>query len=247
MKKSTREVAAKKVAKRPQVKAEIERLTLELLPPVQDMRASYHHAFSTILKVTMESPDDRLRFDAARWLLAECERRGQLSERQEQRAEKAAPEGTEAVIAELRALYAKAGLRPRDTEAPLVVEVDAGERSGGNCRSAARAELVCVGSRGGGNSGGRRWSRRARNTPRFAGKRTDVSSRADTWPFSSAVRTSPNPIIADGGSSAASAAHASALQTEVATRASRSRKVQDVCGDSRERPKGGPRPRRQPL
>ena len=125
MKRSTRAVAAKKLAKKPKVKGEIERLTLELLPQVQDMRAAYHHAFSTVLKLTMETPDDRLRFDAARWLLAECERREQLAARREQLAERAAPERTEAVIAQLRTLYIKAGLRPPDEEDPLVVEVDA--------------------------------------------------------------------------------------------------------------------------
>jgi hypothetical protein len=125
MKQATREVAAKKLAKKPKVRGEIERLTLELLPPVQDMRAAYHHSFSTIVQLTLESADDRLRFDAARWLLAECERREELAARREQLAEKAAPVRTEAIIAELRLLYEKAGLRPRDVEAPLVVEVDA--------------------------------------------------------------------------------------------------------------------------
>jgi hypothetical protein len=117
MQKATREVAAKKLAKKPRVKSEIERLTLELLPRVEDMRAAYDHAFSTILKLTIESPDDRLRFDAARWLRAEYERREQL-------VEKALPGPTEAVIADLHRLYEKA-LGPRDAENPLVLEVDA--------------------------------------------------------------------------------------------------------------------------
>jgi hypothetical protein len=131
MQKATRQVAARRLAKRPGVRTEIERLTLELLPPVQDMRAAYHHAFSTIVQLTLDSVDDRLRFDAARWLLAECERREQLAQQQEL-AEKAAPDRTEAVIAELRGLYAMAGLRPRGTEAPLVMEVDAESESAVN-------------------------------------------------------------------------------------------------------------------
>src|SRR6516165_1940673 len=73
MKRSTLETAAKQLAKKTRVKAEIERLTLEMLPRVEDMRRAYDHAFSTILKLTIESPDDRLRFDASRWLRAEYE------------------------------------------------------------------------------------------------------------------------------------------------------------------------------
>jgi hypothetical protein len=117
MKRSTLETAAKQLAKKTRVKAEIERLTLEMLAPVEDMRRAYEHAFSTILRLTIESSDDRLRFDAARWLRAEYERREQL-------AEKAPPGPTEAVIADLRRLYEKA-LGPRDEENPLVLEIDA--------------------------------------------------------------------------------------------------------------------------
>jgi hypothetical protein len=79
MKGSTLETAAKQLAKKTRVKAEIERQTLELLPWVEDMRAAYDHAFSTILRLTIESPDERLRFDAARWLRAEYEKREQLT------------------------------------------------------------------------------------------------------------------------------------------------------------------------
>jgi hypothetical protein len=79
MKKGTLEVEAKKAAKHPKVQAEVARLTLQLLPPVEDMRAAYQHAFSTVLRLTIESPDERLRFDAARWLRAECEKNKQLA------------------------------------------------------------------------------------------------------------------------------------------------------------------------
>lgn len=129
MQKATRQVAARRLAKRPGIKSEIERLTLQLLSPVEDMQAVYHHAFSTIVQLTLESADDRLRFDAARWLLAESERREQLAQRREKLVEKAAPERTETVIAQLRQLYAVAGLSPRDTETPLVVEVNAESES----------------------------------------------------------------------------------------------------------------------
>ena len=116
MQKATREVAAKRLAKKPLVKSEIERLTLEMLPPVEDMRAAYQHAFSTVVKLTIESPDDRLRFDAARWLRAEYERREQL-------IEKELP-GRNELITDLRRIYEEA-LGPRDVGKPLVLEVDA--------------------------------------------------------------------------------------------------------------------------
>jgi hypothetical protein len=101
MKRGTRETAAKQAAKNPRVKAEIARLTLELLPPVEDLHAAYEHAFSAILKLTLESRDDRVRFDAARWLRAEVER-------QEQKLAATRPEPeAERMLAALRALYAR--------------------------------------------------------------------------------------------------------------------------------------------
>ena len=65
LQRASREVAAKKLAKKPKVRGEIERLTLQLLPHVKDLKAAYAHAFSTIVRLTLESADDRLRFDAA--------------------------------------------------------------------------------------------------------------------------------------------------------------------------------------
>jgi hypothetical protein len=125
MKRSTREVAAKKLAKRTGVKAEIQRLTLELLPKVEDMRAAYEHAFSTIVRLTIESPDDRLRFDAARWLRAECEKQEQLTYKAGSRLTvQAVPESTESVLEALRKLYEKAGIT-RGVGSPLMLEVDA--------------------------------------------------------------------------------------------------------------------------
>jgi hypothetical protein len=74
-------------------------LTLELLPPIQDMRAAYEHAFSTIVRLTIESPDERLRFDAARWVRNEFERREQLMA-----AVRPEPEA-ERLLAALRSLH----------------------------------------------------------------------------------------------------------------------------------------------
>lgn len=116
MKRGTLEVEAKKTAKHPRVKAEIERLMLELLPPVANMRAAYDHAFSTILKLTLEAPDLRLRFDAARWLRDEYERRQQLE----------APtvsESAEMALATLRELYQQIQAMP-ERDGPLTVEID---------------------------------------------------------------------------------------------------------------------------
>jgi hypothetical protein len=115
MKQSTRETAAKQAAKNPRVKAEIERLTLELLPKVEDMRAAYEHAYSTILKLTIESPDDRIRFDAARWLRAEYEKREQLSD-------EPAPDPTQETLAALHELYERV-MRTPGMQPPLTLEV----------------------------------------------------------------------------------------------------------------------------
>jgi len=53
MKKGSLEVVSKKAAKHPKVKAEIERLLIQLLPPVPDMRAAYEHAFATVIKLSI--------------------------------------------------------------------------------------------------------------------------------------------------------------------------------------------------
>jgi hypothetical protein len=125
MKKSSLEVVSKKAAKHPKVKAEIERLLIQLLPPVQDMRAAYEHAFATVIKLSIESRDDRVRFDCARWLRAECERQERLLA-----AVRPEPEA-ERMLAGLRALYARieAG-RSATGQAPLVIAGDAADADG---------------------------------------------------------------------------------------------------------------------
>jgi hypothetical protein len=65
------------------------------------MRAAYEHAFATVIKLSIESRDDRVRFDCARWLRAECERQEQLMA-----AARPEPEA-ERMLAALRALHAR--------------------------------------------------------------------------------------------------------------------------------------------
>jgi hypothetical protein len=129
MKKGTLDTAAKKAAKNPRVKAEVERLTLELLPPVEDMRRAYDHAFSTIVRLTIDSTDARLRFDAARWVVAQCEKREELEEKQRVPAGDAVPVNRESIIQELRGLYRKA-LPERAHEQPLVEVAAIDDRPG---------------------------------------------------------------------------------------------------------------------
>jgi hypothetical protein len=124
MKKGTLEVEAKKVAKHPKVQAEVARLTLQLLPPVEDMRAAYEHAFSTVLRLTIESPDERLRFDAARWLRAEYERNKELAyEHSTSKVQEELESGRRA-LAILHTLYEQMD-RPA-AEEPLTLETEEG-------------------------------------------------------------------------------------------------------------------------
>jgi hypothetical protein len=114
MKRSTLETAAKQAAKNPRVKAEIDRLSIELLPQVKDMRAAYEHAFCTILKLSIESRNDRLRFDAARWVCAEFEKRQQLT--------RSAPTvSVESLLDDLRDFCERESGRGTEEE-PLVLE-----------------------------------------------------------------------------------------------------------------------------
>jgi hypothetical protein len=143
MKRTTREVAAKKAAKHPRVRSEITRLTMEMLPKVEDMRRAYDHALAVILRLTVESPDDRLRFDAARWIRTECEKNGRLAAEivTESRA-RVARESPEQIIAELRAIYAKA-LGPQPAGEPLTLEVAVeGVAPEANCVSAESPDVL---------------------------------------------------------------------------------------------------------
>jgi hypothetical protein len=78
MKKSTLDSVAKKAAKKPRVKAEIERLTLELLPAPEDMRAIYAHGLAVIIQLSITAEDARVRLRAAEWLCSEAEKREKL-------------------------------------------------------------------------------------------------------------------------------------------------------------------------
>jgi hypothetical protein len=120
MGKESLNVAAKRLAKLPRVEAEIRRLTLELLPPIEDMKAVYSHAFSTIVKLTLDdNADKRLRFDAARWLRAECERQEQLMA-----AVRPEPEA-ERMLSALRSLYVQIeGITSQTAQGPLEIEGD---------------------------------------------------------------------------------------------------------------------------
>jgi hypothetical protein len=119
MKKGTLDTTAKKLAKKPRVGAEIDRLTLELLPPMQDLRQAYEHALSTIVKLTIDSPDERLRFDAARWLVAQYEKREELEEKRQVRVGGVVEMSREAILEQLRALY-RQNLPERRNQPPLV-------------------------------------------------------------------------------------------------------------------------------
>jgi hypothetical protein len=126
MKKGTLDTTAKKLAKKPRVGAEIERLTLELLPPIQDLKQAYEHALSTIVRLTIDSPDERLRFDAARWLVAQYEKREELEGR---RAVGGVVEvSREGIIEHLRELY-RQNLPERFNQPPLVEVVNAEDTS----------------------------------------------------------------------------------------------------------------------
>ena len=124
MRKGTLEVEAKKTAKHPRVKAEIERLMLELLPQVQDMRAAYEHALSTVLRLTIEGTDDRLRFDCARWLRAECEKNQQLIDGHATSEIQEELETGRRALAILHTLYEQMDRPP--AEDPLTLETEEG-------------------------------------------------------------------------------------------------------------------------
>jgi hypothetical protein len=124
MKRSTRETAAKQTAKIPKVAAAIEKLTLELLPPMEDLRAVYQHSLSAIAKLSIESRDDRVRFDCARWLRAECERNQQLACERTPPAVQEELETGRRALAILHALYAQ--MDQPASQGPLTLETQEG-------------------------------------------------------------------------------------------------------------------------
>ncbi len=112
---------AKRARRHPGIAARIKELQLELMPAPQDMRQIYEHGMAVALQLSVTSPDHRVRLRAAQWLCAEAEKREMLSSETVPRAP-AEPMSTEAVIANLRELYRRAGMSPVAQE-PLVVEV----------------------------------------------------------------------------------------------------------------------------
>ena len=112
---------AKRARKHPGIAARIKELQLELMPAPQDMRQIYEHGMAVALQLSVGSPDHRVRLRAAQWLCAESEKRERLTSETVPRAP-SQPMPTEAVIANLRELYRKAGMSPLAQE-PLVVEV----------------------------------------------------------------------------------------------------------------------------
>ncbi len=112
---------AKRARRHPGIAARIKELQVELMPAPQDMRQIYEHGMAVVLQLSVASPDHRVRLRAAQWLCAEAEKREKLTPETVPRAP-AEPMPTEAVIANLRELYRKAGMSPLAQE-PLVVEV----------------------------------------------------------------------------------------------------------------------------
>jgi hypothetical protein len=116
MNKGSLEAESKKVAKHPKVKAEIERLRLALLPPLEDLKAVYDHAYAAVVRLSVESPDERLRFDACRWLRAEYEK-------QQQSAAEVLPAPAAETLEALRALYRQIEATATAAE-PLTLDVE---------------------------------------------------------------------------------------------------------------------------
>jgi len=111
---------AKRAAKHPQIAARIKALQTELLPSPDDVAKIRGHALSVAIRLSLSSPDDRIKLKAATWLYQEAEKWAAL-EAAKPRDHAARPGDERAtIIAELSALYRKA---LPDREPPLVEEV----------------------------------------------------------------------------------------------------------------------------
>jgi hypothetical protein len=83
------------------------------------------HALSTVVKLTVESRDERLRFDAARWLVAQYEKREELEQKRHVPGEGVMEVNRDAIIEELKGLYRRA--LPEHVKEPPLVELVAAE------------------------------------------------------------------------------------------------------------------------
>jgi phage terminase small subunit len=101
---------AQRLAKNAKVRASIEEMRLELLPQPKDLRAINEHAMAVIVRLSVEAEEEKVKLAAAQWLHEETAKqiaeRERLEKIQQQRPVRR--ESDQEIIAELRALYAKA-------------------------------------------------------------------------------------------------------------------------------------------
>jgi hypothetical protein len=110
--------SARRLAQHAEVRAAIEEMKVQLLPDPGDVRAIHAHAMAGMFQLSLMAEDEKVRFAALEWLHEET--RKQMAERERlEGAKRRQEEPAVEVIAELRALYAKA--LPEHKE-PLVVE-----------------------------------------------------------------------------------------------------------------------------
>jgi hypothetical protein len=110
---------AKRKAKHPGIAERIQELQIQMAPAPEDMKAVYAHGLAMIIQMATDCEDSKTRLAAAERLLTEAKE--QIAEREKREREKR-PQGGPAervILAELRALYAKAlpGIEPPLVEA----------------------------------------------------------------------------------------------------------------------------------
>jgi hypothetical protein len=96
---------ARHAAGNPKVKERVEALRTELLPGPGDLARIRDHALSVAVEISLHSADDKARLRACEWLY---EQAAEADRRLAQAVVVRAPDPTEGVIADLRALYRKA-------------------------------------------------------------------------------------------------------------------------------------------
>jgi hypothetical protein len=135
-KRETAQRDAKKLARKAEVRASIEKMRRQLLPDPGDVRDIRTHAMAVIVGLSLDAEEEKVRLAAATWLYEETGK--QIAEREALEAARTPDRGErivhEEIAQELRMLYLKAGIPARTrTDAlgaraePLVVEATPGE------------------------------------------------------------------------------------------------------------------------
>jgi hypothetical protein len=100
--------SAQKLSQNGRVREAIQKMRQQLLPDPGDVRDLHAHALGVVVELSLHSPDQRVRLQAATWLREETGKLIEERKRLEQAVEPCEAQEQSVLVAELREIYAAA-------------------------------------------------------------------------------------------------------------------------------------------